>query len=1453
MGSRNRDEFTKKTRLKLAEQAGRECSYPWCRRSTVGATSDGNDVIDIGVAAHICAAAPGGPRYDPEMTPEERGAAGNGIWLCQDHARALDSNDPDFTVENMRRWKREAQLLSRHRVMGHWEAASKIAKTPAEEELKTRLRAAAATDLESFRNFKRWIPTAIARTLDIDELDESVDTAALARGIATLGDLILVAPPGMGKTTTLFQIAEAILEANNGTPIVVPLGNWAADGGPLLKAILRRPAFRAISHDDLRSAAAKPGVILLLDGWNELDGKSRRRAAAEMERLQRELPALGFVVATRDQRRVAPIEATTVRLRPLNTRQQLEIAGVLRPEDGEGIVDRAWRTSGVRDLVTVPLYLTALLALPQDEEFPRTKEEVLRRFVDLHEIDYQRSEALAEATGGFHARYLRELARTATRAANTTMRASAARRSVAGAAGRLEAEGQIATRPQPNTVLDALVNHHLLVREKGPDGFAFQHQQFQEWHASHAVEELMAKSANDRDSRDALRADILNERGWEEPILFACERLARGDEEEQEVCAQSILAALEVDPMLAAEIVWRSSEGVWRRLRQRVEDFVDRWHTPGQVDRAVRFMIVSGRGEFRDRVWPLITHENDQVHLRALRAGGRFRPSVLGEDAARRISHLSSGLRQTILDEIATDGDMEGLEFAANAARADPDPEVKAKVAEGLAFRGAERHIVTVLRDADEATFDLLEDRDYYERIADEEVRRKLAAARDRERARGIPPRQRLASLVREHGREDAGEEVADLIAQLEIDPRIEHQDYIVDLADERFPRAVAEGLLQRVREGREFPIRTTGRLVRAGFGLEDDALLDLALESDRARDGRAEAAASVLGPRAVARLIDRVVELDRQIRDAGKEAEKAAKDLHSAVRDRVCFADPAHVLAAIEERAGEATNQRIEYFADLLIQCGGRSGTTGRRFDACAQARIGRFVNQWGKRLLSSRDATRRQLASVASLAQHSPSKDVLPVLEQLLEAELGLLRGFRERAREETDSRGEAMQEARVGLRFHYRKAFAANCCPESTALMRRFLMDEEFGHGAACVLAEHWRARNEPNDDRLWRGSPDFSRVAERREARDASPESTSDEADAIFEAVDRLTGAEATDAERKRAVALAAIATNLPHGERDGTIAGLLLFADTREKRILLTNLVLAGAVIDLELVRQGIAEALEAAATQYWSPSERHELHVWLYLLPFTTDVSETVAIVQALPEQHHTPRALEGLLEALRHAPGDDAEEVLFALGEGNPRLYAERAWFEAAIGRRTLSCATRLIDLAAQGAFNRKGSLSDYDVCRRLAPLLGEHDRLRAKVYGLLEGERRLAGTKLLARTVAENPDAKGLVVLIDLRHMRGRIPWIAIERVLTERVPGEDQVGTFEVLPVPAGAVRRQLLARTTDGGPDDICARYLDEVDRFRDELGTPESEPRHPDLASGKAWPILAEKKGSSTSR
>ena len=561
MDANNRDDFTEKTKHQIAMRVGWLCSYPSCRKHTVGATSDGDGVINVGVAGHISAAAPGGPRYDPKMTPDQRRSQDNGIWLCQDHAKALDSNDPEFTIANLRRWKKEAQRDSFHQVMRHGSEGAIVGKCPSDEELSCRFRAATAADLDMFRCSEKWSSNTVERTLDVDDLLESVDASRLARCLMTLGDIVLVAPPGMGKSTMLFQIAEAALESNTGLPIVVPLGSWSANHDTLLGAVLRRPAFHAFSDREFRSVAARPGVLLLLDGWNELDSSSRQRLAGEIKDLHLELPALGFVVATREQRRVALIDGRVVRLRPLSERQQLDIARAHRGDVGENMVQKAWQTSGVRDLITIPLYLRALLALPEDVQFPRTKEELLHRFVAVHEKDYQRSEALAEETDEQHARYLRGLAETATRAANTTMGDSVARKSVHDVAAVLEAEGQISGKPKPNLVLDTLVNHHVLIREREPAGYSFQHQQFQEWYASKFVEDMMAKAVKNRVARDSLKADILNRRIWEEPILFACERLARGDDVQLEICGEAILAALEVDPMLAAEMIWRSSDG----------------------------------------------------------------------------------------------------------------------------------------------------------------------------------------------------------------------------------------------------------------------------------------------------------------------------------------------------------------------------------------------------------------------------------------------------------------------------------------------------------------------------------------------------------------------------------------------------------------------------------------------------------------------------------------------------------------------------------------------------------------------------------------------------------------------------------------------------------------------------------------------------------------------------
>ena len=60
----------------------------------------------IGIAAHITAAASGGPRYDPLMGHDERSSESNGIWTCQTHGKFVDDNPSVCTTDELQRWKR---------------------------------------------------------------------------------------------------------------------------------------------------------------------------------------------------------------------------------------------------------------------------------------------------------------------------------------------------------------------------------------------------------------------------------------------------------------------------------------------------------------------------------------------------------------------------------------------------------------------------------------------------------------------------------------------------------------------------------------------------------------------------------------------------------------------------------------------------------------------------------------------------------------------------------------------------------------------------------------------------------------------------------------------------------------------------------------------------------------------------------------------------------------------------------------------------------------------------------------------------------------------------------------------------------------------------------------------------------------------------------------------------
>lgn len=126
MSNVKRDDFTSSVKRTMADRVSWKCSFPECGKNTVGPNSgDPTKKINNGIAAHIHAAAPEGPRYNPQMTSDERRHISNGIWMCRDHGNLIDADYTEYSASTLRDWKSQAE-----------KRASDSLKLPAQEAVK---------------------------------------------------------------------------------------------------------------------------------------------------------------------------------------------------------------------------------------------------------------------------------------------------------------------------------------------------------------------------------------------------------------------------------------------------------------------------------------------------------------------------------------------------------------------------------------------------------------------------------------------------------------------------------------------------------------------------------------------------------------------------------------------------------------------------------------------------------------------------------------------------------------------------------------------------------------------------------------------------------------------------------------------------------------------------------------------------------------------------------------------------------------------------------------------------------------------------------------------------------------------------------------------------------------------------------------------------------------------
>ena len=1213
----------------------------------------------------------------------------------------------------------------------------------------------------------------------------------------------------------------------------------------------QRSTFKAISAGDISALAERGRLLLLLDGWNELTPDARKRLRVEIGQIHRDWPDVRIVATTRRQALDVPISGPRVYIEPLSEDQQMAIADVFYGRVGKKIVDDAWRTPGVRELISTPLYLSALLAGGSQGVVADTKEAVLRLFVEQHEHAGDHAEALQSALLGCHTEVLTELASHLNAAGSTVMLEADARRIVTTTSAGLREQGQIVGSLEPIAVLESLTSHHILMRSG--DGVAFQHQQFQEWYASNQVAVLMRASAKgDAGALVQLRATILDQPAWEESVLFATERVSR-EHGGAGIVAHAVRLALPVDPMLAAEMIYRAAPEVWELVKADITTFVARWHKPGKVDRAVRFMIMTGRPEFAPQLWPLASNSDTQILIPALRIAPRFRPRVLGQDVHTKVANLPAETREHLLTLIAGESGVDGMDLAVECAKADPSPKVQAEVVQRLQFRRADRHVADLLSSAHEETWALIAARGYAEELRDPAFSERLRIIRAKAIEQATVPSERLHLLLAQTDYPGRDAAIAAAIA----DPRFpidDRQGGSLYFAQQHAPNAVLQGLRQRLEAGLALPFHADDLLVNLEVTDEGPiakAILDVSRES---RD--IDAVAVMAGQKTVDVLIDRFLTCAQALRTARND--RTLADEYYRLRSRLRGTRPVIFAAAVARRASSDDPSVIASLASLVSQHGTEDEDRKRPLAIDPETKpawIG-LLRRWAETVIAARTGRRHDISEVSNAIGRLGFRELVPELKRLLDEELLRLKKAREGFLD-AQRRGdiEATSDARTRYNIQYQASFAGLGGSEVAGVVSQYLEDQDFGLSAAQILKSiSDKQMNEPEPS-FYRRWPWFDGVAAARANRATLPkaEPLNTLAAPIFAAIHRLATPDASKENQLLAIGLTCIGLGMAHRDHDELVARVMALPQPlMAKRTLLAAMVLDGQVVDAGLVMRAIDEWLADANDPKHAWHKRQntwEIEPWLELLPFTTRpeaVLEGLAKVKAFYGSGWA-RKWERVLAAVAAVSGAQGDALLASLARAHRDIAHDHTWMQAVLNRGTPESVLLYVDLFIERVLGGEPHGADaWYVGRQLAEYVQKFPELKPELKKRYETTDDGPGRRMLEHFFGEAGSEDDLIAMVKKYAANGQAYdgqiAAAVEAVAVDKVPVAEGSNLYNTHPAPVQNSRRTLFDFLGGSAAEAALAkRCLEDIDYLRDEYGIAANDPRHPDVMSGRPWP------------
>jgi len=1305
---------------------------------------------------------------------------------------------------------------------------------------------------------------------------EAVTTGSLNTVLSEGQRIILEAPAGMGKTTTLVQLARQALDAG-GLALLVDLPDWVHSGKSVLSYVAERPQFASRDLDAtlLSKLRGPQPPIFLLNGWNEVSVGSADAADAALRELDRSFPASIVIVATRLHRLVPQLRGSfRLELNPLGRPQRDEYLHLALRESAHGLQVKLDNSRVLDSITRTPLFLAEVVDLYRSgKDIPSTKMGVLGAVMDTIEESPEHRTSMQQAPlRGHAAEYLRSLSMEMTERGEIKIVEADARTVVNSASTRLQAAGQIASAPDPGETLDELSKRHVLVRtDDGEISFRFQHQQFQEFFAARGLGARLVDLVCGKDPKEDLKflASYVNEPRWGESLRMLAEDIGAsgGEKVMVEVGTKLVRMALEVDPIFAAELARWCGPAVWSEVRKELGARLRAWYDVPDAHHkqcALAAMLATGSDDFKDIVVPLLTDPNDQVRLAVYHSGAEFLPSSLGPRWGEVVQGWTEEARLNFILQLAHDPWL--ADTVEQLALSDPSPRIKWNAARQLSWYGFTEKVEKLLDPLNDSDF-----RTAVRSLDPDEIppslRQRAIEVSETMYAETGDALERLKTLrlLQNLGANQITERMkAELEAldenQLQAGNEVGTK-WALDELQKSDPQWVSEWLARKLMGGVTRFAGLSKMVTRLPAG-ERERLLERfsneLLDPNEQRRVLSLLATTADGELA-AWVFERACEI-RRVLTTGPGQDMAKWNLFRQQKDLLEAIAPKIFLEGLSPKLEKDPEEtELGVLTDVLAKFNPTTTDMRTAVPDDVRQRLHAYLKRAAERAADPNGVSASVRAHLAVLLAQVGGPNDIPDLRRLIEADSIRFREV-QAARLKGDRSGD-----NTGYVYLYISAVTAADPEHGDDVLLEMLSEQQYERAVAETLVR--RARKSEGPPTLGNNQLDFEKVwavRDGKETEELVEERRSRYADAIRTLVEKISAErEAATDKRLAEYRLKPIGSALAalDARRSAKlildVMALPAAYDGYSRVAALESLIFAGIHIALAEMMNVLGPAIEEVRRDL----SNNDQHRWLVarclsLLAFSEPPAEGIAKIREVLSQirFFYPHDSKGIVAALGASGCADAMELLLELAkpDGSGAVAIGDAWIRAVAqlgGKQSNEVLLSFVD-PNQKLF-AKEFVPDYrngDVLARWLADRAEHDgEFKKELFRLANGELPPSKRMLLAKTFSRFQGEDDLVAgLCVLRDDGSGFPYEllrSIENAFLERHPYGAEGHSYTLAPRGSNALRKRLLEMAqTDPVRKRSAFALLGQIEVWRLEYGRPTDEPRHPAIESGAPWPI-----------